>query len=297
MNSFISSSDTVAHRTFIRVFAMVLAVGLVVLIGGGEIIIRTRDTPPTDDMAEYRRLFYEQAAPIVALGDSHVARGLPRGDKTLLNLGWPSDNLHTVMDKLKLRQQTLPARLVIVQADPHQFSNYRLLARQEERGAALRSSFQPPLKILEHAHRQYLFQYWSSVAAGFFVEPVRLGPKEIARQVSIRVQLHTPMSNFAGTPLLADYRDLLRSLVSQGVRVCLVRFPVSKAYREMADTIPPFRNAETVLKNMALDNGWAFADYWDKASEELFHPEDPDHLNPAGAEWLRERVLGDCDWH
>lgn len=299
MSSYIFSS-----RPYVSAFVAALLAGLSVSILLTEIMLR-RHVLPFDSHVGYKRLFLHGVAPTVAFGDSHVASGLVSSTE-IDNLGQPSDNVQTASTKAELRLKRGGVRMVILQADPQMFSAYREKANQQNRLVYLLEENQSLLVMLLPQYRQYLMRYWLAAISdpvGVFRSPQQrpielkkssnLKPiEELQRQVAIRVQLHAPLPNFRSLPSASRYRDVIKRFAHQGLRVCLVAFPVSSQYRSAANTIPSFEMARSFFAETAHDLGAPYLDYYDAMPDSDFG--DPDHLSTNAAAYFTRQVLRDC---
>lgn len=297
------NSSTSSSKAFLAAFGVAFAILFGVSISATEAMLR-RHILPFDTHADYKRRFLSSTATTAVFGDSHVANGLVSG-QDFDNFGQASDNLQTVIAKVKHRLRRGGLRRVILQADPQVFSPYRLKAEQASRIANLIGSDDPPLTILKAEHRQYLMVYWWTVVKDpglIFREPVRAAqtgvrfdilPKvEQAHEASLRVQLHAPVPDLATIAATDNFRDLLVQLQQAGVQTCLISFPVSDAYREAAAGIGSFGNAARFFRETAETYGIRYADMSGIFPDDHFA--DPDHVLHEFATKLRDEVINSC---
>lgn len=295
MNSSISSS-----RRHALAFACTLAAGLAVFFAGSEFLVRR--AMRSDGYEAYRERFRAVAGTRIAIGDSRTAAAIDGPD--IENLGLPGDDLQVVLDKLKARHALRPLSHVVLQADPHQFAAYRLL--KDGAGKIDDLVGTPPLLASLRPHyRQYLMAYWQAALsrlvqprqAGTAAEPPRpLDPAGGAwRELAVsRVQFHLPLDNPGATAAGAAYRKVAADLVGEGVKLCLVTYPVSSAYREAAARYPSFARAIGFYDRVAAETGAARVNLWSEIDDAAFG--DTDHVrHGAGAGFtamLRARCFG-----
>lgn len=279
--------------------------GLFASIAVTEIYIRLQ-VVPRDEFVNYKSKFWHGTAETAAFGDSHVASGLV--DLPIIdNLGQPSDNLSTTLEKALHRAARGGVRQIVLQADPHMFSAYRLGVNQANRMKSLLSQGRPTLVIMRPEYRQYLTRFWwtavsnpSDIFRASNVEKraelpvaVNAGDQEQRRkQALMRVQLHTPIPNIYTSKAPNEYREGIVRLKRLGLRVCLVGYPLSSHYREAAESLPSFAIARSFFKNVARDLQVPYFDYASAIGDEGFG--DPDHLLPAAANTFTQLVLHSC---
>jgi hypothetical protein len=238
--------------------------------------------------SRYREQFLSGSAPWVAFGDSHLEGSL-LSSAVLDNLGQASDNLDTIIGKVTLRAARGGLAGVILPADPQIFSFYRVSAQQEDRISVLREDYSSSLMLFDPRYRPYLGRtFWSvlenpsillpnekdSELSSVHTEPQR--PQDWMKTVTIRVQLHTPVSNFSQTEEAEAYRELIANLERQGIKVCMVRYPVSEDYLTVSNAIPAFEEARTFFADVADDYDIPLVDLSELLSGELYF--DPDHI-------------------
>jgi len=296
------SSSTSSFKAFLAAFGFAFAILFAVSIVATETMLR-RHILPFDTHADYKRRFLSSTAATAAFGDSHVANGLVSG-QDFDNFGQASDNLQTVIAKIEHRLQRGGLKRVILQADPQVFAPYRLKAEQASRIATLIGSDDPPLTILRAEHRQYLMRYWWTAVKDpglIFREPARAAtgvrfnilPKaEQAREASLRVQLHAPVTDLATIAATGNFRNLVKQLQQFGVQTCLIAFPVSSAYREAAASIDSFGNAARFFREIAGTYGIRYADLSGIFPDDYLG--DPDHVLPEFAAKLRDEMINTC---
>lgn len=299
MNSYTSNS-----KRFCIAFILIFMVGNILFVIGSEFIVRTVAMPKSQFDALRERLHSSQHA-YGAFADSRGANGLlPFNDFDNFSMG--GDNLLTVLEKAKFFNRLGTTKGVIIQADPHHFANYRLNRDQSSLQDDLLKRKTYWLQFLRPVHRQYLLEYWQSyILAAFSATEspdssathvmARISdqpPAQVKKDASIRAQLQIPIKMFERTQYAKDYSATVQELVSDNIKVCLVSFPVSDAYRAISETEPNYRAAFSFFKTLAKHSGAKYFDFSSKLPDKMFT--DPDHLNEEGAQALTNIVLNNC---
>ena len=283
MNSSISSS-----KRFVIYLLSVSGIVLITLLGGMEYFLRQQQLINAEN-DDYKSRFVNGKAPWVALGDSHSANALV-STTWLDNLGQASDNLGSIEGKIDIiLMGRANLKGVILPADPQVFSYYRLTADQAERVTNLRNvENNTRLLIFRPEYRPYL----SRLAWSLITNPIRrinqsnTPPNQLKkvaknsalwrRDVALRAQLHTPITNLLEHNAATRYRALVERIMRKNIKVCLVAYPVSELYREMTAEPAGFRAARRFFKALAADTGARLVDQSDAFPENAFN--DPDHL-------------------
>jgi len=299
------SSSISSFKWFFFGFALVFTIGSLLFIIGSEFIVRTH-VEPRDDYEDKRRQLHTLSVPFAAFADSRGADGLIAGDK-FANFSMRGENIITILEKAKFFAHARRPAGIILQADAHHFASYRLVSDQ----AALRDDLfmrsSPWLQFLRPVYRQYLLEYWqasfNNVFAGTSEDTAddarhttaRLTGKAVAEvnnTASIRVQLQTPIMAFANTDFAAQYEQAIEDMQHSGITVCLVTFPVSQPYRQMAATQSSFDQVLRYYEALATKLGVTHLNLWGALNDGMFS--DPDHLNKEGAAALTKIVLEGC---
>ena len=298
------NSSTLNSKQFGMTFAVAFLMGLSIFVGVTEAVLRWH-VMPNDSYAGYKEHFRTSLAPTAAFGDSHVANALI-GTADFDNFGEASDNLDTMLAKIEYRMRRGHLRQIIIQADPQIFAPYRLKADQSSRVSNLLSEDDPFMVVLRPEYRQYLTQYWWSTIqnpAMFFrsegAEPPgeevtfsQLSQERQDREASIRVQLHAPAAYAVKSERAKAYRQTMQQLRAAEVEVCLIRFPVSSAYRVQASAHATFAVAEAFFREAAEASGAIYLDYSSVMTDDKFG--NADHLSPSGAAEFTRLALAEC---
>jgi len=244
---------------------------------------------------DYKKRVLNGVAPWIALGDSHPADALT-STAWLDNLGQASDNIKSMERKLNVViSRRAGIKGVILQADPQLFSYYRLTASQSERvDDLIKDEDNLRLLILRSENRPYLVRLaWSlmqdpvKVVGSASANKVDVESKEEShevkrknefehRSVVVRVQLHTPVSNFIKHKDASTYRELVQMLISRNIKVCMVAYPVSQLYRQISAEPFTFQATRHYFQRLAEDTGAIFVDQNSALPDSAFG--NPDHL-------------------
>lgn len=296
-----SSSTSNSKRFFIG-FSVVLMVGSLFFVLGSEFIVRTTVMPNSTFDALRERLHTGHSAYGV-FADSRGANGI-RSQKDFENFSMAGDNLATIVAKAQFFVEKETTKGILIQADPHHFSSYRLNRNQTSLRDDLFKRVNPWLQFLRPVYRQYLLEYWKS----FFLSKLerkksvasthgidRLSeqpPAQAAINASIRLGLQTPLKEIERTHFARLYAEAINMFHQDGIDVCLVSFPVSAAYRKAAAAEPSYGHAKLYYENLAKQAGVKYLELSAALDDTYFS--DPDHLNGDGAQALTETVLQKC---
>lgn len=262
---------------------------------------------PNSSYEKHRNYLHTATSKAAAFGDSRVAMGF-LDSPDFANLAYPSENLSTILAKLRYYHRTRQASKIVLQADPHHFSNYRLTRDQSalRDDLFMRTSFW--LQILRPTYRQYLFNYWRTYfwnaikTASSSIESARTEARverlsdfpasTLRKWAQIRMQLHVPIRTFRKTRTAEVYERTVSDLRSAGVEVCLVGFPVSSAYRDASREQPSIADARSFYREIAARTGVILIDLWNFFDDAYF--QSADHLNAEGARLLTSEVRKRC---
>lgn len=288
-------------RYFVTILIVTLSL-LLVCLGSAEIYLRSQ-SKKIQNKNDYRQRLINGHAPWVAVGDSHVANGLLSTD-WLDNLGQPSDNLESLISKLEIRMERPGLKGIILPADAQIFAFYRLTADQRTRIQELLVDSSAPLQILQTANKQYLTGFVWSIAtnpASLWLtdqERVRTDvlpdPKSERwrKAAQLRVQLHTPVREIRTTPAAERYLRIVREIKMKGIKVCMVAYPLSSAYRQAIGINHNFTVVKEFYAEIAATEKIQYVDASALFPDELFG--DPDHLSDRGAIELTSHLFIEC---
>jgi hypothetical protein len=306
VSSSISSSDDRSARRFAIAFLVVFLAGAAIFVAGSEVLVRTV-VAPADGFERYRIQFRAAKAPIAAFGDSHVENAIASAPE-IVNLGYPAETLPLMLFKANMLVQERRAEAVILQLSPQQFANYRAENSQDEFRDELLAKAEPLLYFTRPHFRRYLLAHWQVMltrwtrsATAEEARPPATPRRSFAdwpaaeqrRSAEIRVQLHAPLSGGAVTDrLLASLRDTLAGFREHQVSACIVRYPVSGAYRKAAAALPSFAILSARVMKLAQEQGAVFVDLHDALPDDLLT--DPDHVGAQGRALATAVVVQRC---
>ncbi|WP_299815510.1 hypothetical protein [uncultured Roseibium sp.] len=315
MNSSISSSDA---RTSLAVFVTVFFCGVLLLAVASEWLLR-REVLPQDDFSAHKRLFQNAEQRNASFGDSHVARGLVP-ETGAVNLAYPSEGIAHIALKVRAYFAEKAPGTVILPADPHLLSSYRLANRPnpdylEELNSPADPSWDK-LLILDPRYRSRLAQLWLRylLSGGELVSKVEilpngamLSPGDLSAPDSAwrayasrdRVRLHRTGARKQVEAEKQLFSRLLDDLAEKGARICLVTFPLSPDYRNAMKATYSDQERSDWHKSLAFFEaearrvGGRHVDLHAAVQDRsLFR--DVDHLNSHGALIYSEEINRRC---
>ncbi len=307
-------------------FLIFLAVS--VLLKGGFLIaselLLNFPALATDRFETHLRFFKSATATNVIFGDSHAQLGFT-GVPGFINLAHESENIEVIKGKAEIYFEDKKPNLVILQADPHMFSMWReaipygLTVDEEQadiegyldnyrNSRSVIEGLIRSIRVLSADHRPNLLNYWKDLFRNEELDPVSeflsdgayvysgtwsSAPAETRRKhAERRVQNQEPIE-LSQSRLLPVYEDLLRFLIEEGARVCLVGFPVAQEQREVATRYPAFHRARSYFQRLSGRYGVPYVDFWDAVDDQsAFY--DSDHLRLDSAPEFARRAASEC---
>lgn len=306
MNFFISSSKAIQTCVGTGLF-----LGLI-FFGASELILRTQ-IAPQDEFISHTELFKSQRLPNAAFGDSHVARGFvpPEG---MINLAYPSEPIPRMAWKVKTYFDDQTPGQVILQADPHMFSPYRL----NRSVGGYPAQFENPMKTKSGLllsiprYRANLVNYWASFARKggrlkseiiFTERGAHLSPGDISKEPAryrqfaalTRAKTHDLGSRKTQKAYREIYADMLTQLEEKGANICMVTFPISPDFRDALKSVDDAERADVFefFKQEAKRVGAKYIN-WEGVSNTRSDFRDTDHLNGAAAKRLSPELMTRC---
>lgn len=303
MNLFTSNSEQFG-KTFLLVFFIVISFFIIIT----EIMFRYRvaDSHPFEI---YKETYQNKVSEIVVFGDSHVANGVQTTDK-ILNLGYPGNNMISMLYKAVKYVKKNNVKYIVLQADPHLFSYYRIASDQSAHVESLLSQQEPFLYLLKPHLREYLLNYWRSWIASpkesfldkkndkkTYVRPIirsvlDMESYERKKQASIRVQTHLPIEHFQESETALQLINAIEKFLQNGVQICLVTYPVSSDYRFASNAYNEFSEVINFYKTLSVSKGVRYLDYSNSYEDKYFS--DADHLNVNGSKLLTKEIADKC---
>jgi hypothetical protein len=306
-SSSISSSEIAVRgaRQFAIVFLFIVVAGVLTFVAGSEWIVRNR-VAPRDRFEQYRAVFQSAKAPIATFGDSHVANAIQSGGD-VINLAYPAETLPLMLFKAQNYAQTRQPKAIILQFSPQQFALYRADVAQEGIREELSAGSNSWLQFTRPHFRRYLLGYWrawlneilssAKAASRGPASAPRLFPEwsdaEKRMSAEIRVQLHAPLAGGQSTDrLLLSLVGAVKELRGRGIEICIVRYPLSEAYRRAASSAPSFASLSDRVRFLAEENGVRFVDLSSAFPDAMFG--DPDHIATSQQGIVTKAVRDRC---
>jgi hypothetical protein len=292
-------------RNFAIAFLFIVGGGVLAFVAGSEWIVRTR-VAPRDRFEQYRALFQSANAPIATFGDSHVANAIQSGSD-VVNLAYSAETLPLMLFKAQTYAQSRQPKAIIFQFSPQQFALYRADSAQEGIREELSAGSTHWLQFTRPHFRRYLLGYWRAWLNEIFspAKAASLGPASAPRQfpdwsdaekrksAEIRVQLHAPLAAGQSTDrLLVSFAGVLKDLRARKIETCIVRYPLSEAYRKAASVAPSFALLTGRIQELAEKNGARFVDLSSAFPDAMFG--DPDHIARSQQAIVTKAVRDRC---
>ena len=241
-------------------------------------------------------------SPYAAFGDSHADRAFKSSFK-LDNLSNPGDNINMIAQKViyRITENKNFLKGVILQADPHMFSFYRLTSVQRLGLENKRHLF----NFLLERNKRYLMEYSKKVWLDlffFFIKNNNLQTKLLGdslkknwvKNAMLRVHLHAPVNNFSEQKAAKKYIDIIKILKKKSIKVCMITFPVSKSYNNFTKKIKNFDNVKIFFKKIAETNNLKYFDLTNALNESQFS--DPDHIKKEFSNIFSKTVFRKCNF-
>lgn len=276
---------------------------------GSEILAR-HVIIPRDGFAAYRKTFMATDAPTVAFGDSRVANAIAPNVR-IANLGYGAETLPVMVGKAQaFARRGGRTRRIVLQFAPHHWSNYRLAVDQGDMLEELLEGGEPWLASMQPRIRRYLLKYWESAVRNprlLLAPPARapeavaaqrggfaaLSPRDQERAATLRVQSQTPLPEGpAADALIAQLVAAVAELRARKLEVCLVEYPLTRAYRRVTDILPVFAAVRGRVRAALMAGGVTPVDLTDALDDTQFA--DSDHVAPWGRARATALVLERC---
>ena len=292
MNLSISNSN---H--WLRLFFLTLSGLLITFIILSELLLRFI-VDRYDLWEKHREVFFLKKAANVVMGDSHSANGFT-GVGGFINLSYPSESVEIIELKAGEYFKNHAPQKVILQADPHMFSDYRKFREQKNIVPYYQRPGKTPLRLLSPQYKENIVAYWKAafklhLKSRFYFEEdgaqtseniwpdKESGSKALESEIEERLRVLIPMKDYETSNPMNSFRNILAYFKSQNADVCLVTFPMSPLFIKRAEDFPEFRKIQAYFKNLAVQYGFKYVNQWDQVTDpNLFSNED--HLNRKGA--------------
>ena len=311
MNSSISNSSSLLRRFFIALLGSVI-----LIVFTSEYLVRNF-VLEQDSFQFHVELFNSSTSPNIAIGDSHLARGyLPPDD--MVNLSYPSEGIKHFRYKIETYFKDKPAGNVILSADPHLFSPYRVANDIQGYAQEFEDFEDGAFVVLNKRYRVQLTAYWASFIAngGNLTSTIKktkngtlLSPGNISEDDArylmfdgrTRINLHSIRTKDIDQ-LITEYEAMLAFLKQKGANICMVTAPLSSIYLESLEeyaTDIAKENRQAVLNQLqmlASRYGATYLDHQRVITDNKYF-RDVDHLNGEGAILYSDKLTTECFGH
>ncbi len=312
------NSSTISFKVYLVWFFGLYVLGISSFFVFTEWMIRNR-VEPHDNVLENLRLMTRPDIQSIAVGDSHVALGFD-GENQFFTVGFPGENLLDTQARIEFLLHNSQLKKVILQADPHMFSEQRL---QDTPKAYLKNlnewlGMNPGaqsgfLRTLEPYHRGKLLLYWKTFLFGTFQNaPYRIHPNgwiemgqswskvpKIQRRERALQGMKTQIPASGGFQYQAFhnlFNEIIDQLMEKGIDTCLVTFPVASEYYELAAQHPAFQKEMELFDQTARSKELKYVNGFGRFAEEKYisYFSNEDHLGPKGAKQFSAEVMEAC---
>ncbi|MEG3618585.1 hypothetical protein V5T82_08980 [Magnetovibrio sp. PR-2] len=301
------NSSTSNFKGYLNGYATVLLIGVIGFCAGSEFLVRTVYAPK-NSFDDIRAGLYASNAAYGAFADSRGANGL-KSSPNFENFSTAGDNLNTILAKAQIFSARPGVTGIVLQADPHHFASYRLERDQSAIQQDLIDNEQHLIQFLRPVYRQYILSYWSASLKELFmgspkhseagghslskiVRLTDLSEAVVKQKTSIRAGQQIPIDSFERAKFAPQYKMAVDEFLRQGLKVCLVTFPVSETYRTYSNGEATYQKAKDFYAGLGRTTSAKYVDLSAIFSDALFS--DPDHLNVEGAEKLTDIVYSSC---
>lgn len=279
-------------------FYTFLASAFILLIGTFALIERKLIKLENErNQIKSKQLFSTEEVEILAFGDSRVQRSFISSTK-FNNLGRAGYNIDLIYNiiKFSIAKNKGKIKNLILQADPHMFSFYRIVNYDNSnKKTDIANAGSKIFRFLEENNRKYLIAYSKDVWRKFLrINQIKTNQKknDWDTKAKIRVQLHNPVDNFLSTNTHKKYIEIIQFLKKEKINICLISFPVSPQYNKHAKRFKNYKKAKHFFKNLALKTN---IDYFDLS--EIFDKAkftDPDHISTKFSLELTKIIEDKC---
>ena len=234
----------------------------------------------------------------IAFGDSRVERSLS-SNQNFNNLGKRSLNIDLIYNRVRYKINNSPKKIqgVILQADPHMFSFYRLVNNKTSENNNI-NNFNK-VKFLDPKNRIYLMEHSRDVWRSLFINKENKKnelniSKSWDNEALIRVQLHNPVDNFLDMKSLKKFTEMVHLLESKNIDICLITFPVSESYNKYSKKFENFKKVKDFFRDLALKNNIKYFDLSNLFKNSKFS--DPDHIISGFSKYFTQIVQNKCQY-
>ena len=254
---------------------------------------------------DYNAVSINHKSEFAAFGDSHVNSSFVSNEK-IDNLGESSANINYIYDKIfyYINRKNNRIKGVIIQADPHMFSFYRLVSKKKYNTNKNNKSLNF-FNFLHPSNRIYLLEYSKKVWIDLIykkeksVKKVQINNKKKVtfntNSIMIRVQSHNPVNNFEKTIAMKKYKKIISFLQNNYIKICMITFPVSSQYRKSSNEFPNYKKVKKYFIELSNKNKNKIKYFDLSASVNDKYFKDPDHISKEFTNF-DEMLLKKCNF-
>ena len=247
---------------------------------------------------EEKNLLLTGNGSFVAFGDSRVERSLT-SNQNFNNLGKRGLNIDAIYQRVKYKISNSSRKIkgVVLQADPHMFSFYRLVNNKTSENNNINDL--KKFKFLDSKNRIYLIEHSKDVWKNLLIKQENKKKmlnisKNWDNEALIRVQLHNPVNNFLQMESLIKYTKMVYLLKNKNIDICLISFPVSENYNNYSKKFDNFIKAKNFFKDLAFKNNIKYFDLSKLFENSKFN--DADHIKSDFSKYFTEIVQNKCQY-
>ena len=289
MNSFIFN-----FKEYFIIFLTILILGLVLIFVATEIMLSNKFSK-NDYYENIRNNLWNGKKKYAVFGDSRSVDGVIE-NPIFSNFALQGNNLETIINMAEFHLKKNRLNGIIFQLDPHYFSAYRLFNNQDKFLQDLTRKRISSLMLMRPQYRQYILEYWKSNIKLLFKNSEKKNliktKKNDIDMLQIRVDTQLPIKNFFKIEYFNRLKKFIALTKSEGIKLCLISFPVSPSYIEKAINNNTYKKSFSIFKKISNDEKIIYKNYYNLYDNDNF--KDPDHMNLKGAKLFSQTVFQDC---
>jgi len=312
-------------KRYLKWFSVLFVVVSLFIVIVLEIFTRTVLSSKNSVEIQYEMLLSKKNIKLLGIGDSHMARALNLDKDTFFNFSLPGENSVIMYMKLKkVLESGLRPDMVLLSADYHQFTDYRIDNIKynayekyiDENLSSMATLQQINIKDDKKSflYKMGLQQFKSDIAPGIFralyqyiSNPIQnnseksftehgailsYGSDNISDSIILQRMAEQKLnqkSKILNRKLQYFYEESINLCQQYGIRPLLIRFPVTKRYLYFID-IDIRKQIDAYYKYLTDRYSVEEMDYSEFIRENKYF-EDQDHLNADGARIFSEALV------
>ncbi len=298
------------YGTWAKVVIITFMLLTTTLVVASEWMLRTQ-VAPADVQKQHAAFFRASTSRDAAFGDSLMTYGFTGGAQ-IANYANFGESYIITAEKIRYHYKNISPGLVVLQADPMQFSiaRYDSDANNEDRRKLAFARDEPKLLITIEENRGSLSSlWWTFIRKGKIESLVRLN-KDGSRTREDRFDDYSPATrtrqthDFINTLRPATdsletnrnwnaFSEVVEYLIDQGAKVCLLHFPVSIEFQAMAEEESFYTQTKMAIQKFADEKSLPYIDAskWIEGAQMYA---DPYHLSYLGAPIFSARIIPQC---